>query len=450
MTNNHFVILERIRVLVKESTLLQIWNTARRGAMVAMGLAVVSSAVATLGACSWLHFGEQDETYDYRKAKTRQQPLEVPPDLSPLPKDDRFAVPTPGAAAAQKAAPAGTAAPAAPAAAAAVAAGALVAPAGPVVDPAVPAARIVREGNQRWLAVNASPEVAYATVRDVFVSQGFKIATDEPALGLLETQWAETRPTVNEDAPRNVLKRLLGAFDSNGEQNKFRARIERTAANTAEITITHRGLDEVFTSPQKDTTKWQVRPSDPELEAILLQRVALRFAAVQPAVAVAPAAGAVPVASAAVAAPQAPAAAIPATAPIATVETRVHKVTAGGYVTLQLEDDLEHTWRRVGIALDRGGFTIEDRSREKHQYSVRYLDPEYEASEKEKRGWWDRLFNADAKIPEQQFQIAMAPNGAPGSTAGPITVVEVHDRDGKPDNGPTARRILDQLMEDLR
>jgi outer membrane protein assembly factor BamC len=437
------VISGTVQDLVKEFTLLQIWKAARRGAMMGVGLAVVTSAVATLGACSWLHIGSQDEAYDYRKAKTRQQPLDVPPDLTPLPKDERFSVPTASAAAGQKPAAAGDMGAPAPAVAPSLASpaaplaapGALVAPAGQAVDPAVAAARIVREGNQRWLAVNASPEVAYATVRDVFVSQGFKIAVDDPALGLIETEWAETRPKLNEDVARNALRRLLGAFDSNGEQNKFRARIERTPANTAEITITHRGLDEVFTSPQKDTTKWQVRAPDPELEAILLQRVALRFAAVQPAVAVAPAPAAVAPAAATV-----PAA---AAAPVTVVDARVHKVTAGGYVTLQIEDDLDHAWRRVGIALDRGGFTIADRNRDKHQYSVRYLDPEYEASEKEKRGWWDRLFNADAKIPEQEFLIAITSSGA-------VSVVEVRGKDGKSDNGPTARHIVDQLEEDLR
>ena len=425
--------------------MLQIWKAARRGAMVGAGLVMMSGTVATLGACSWLHIGSQDEAYDYRKAQARQQPLDVPPDLTPLPKDERFSLPS--AASAQKPAVA-QAAVSAPALASApvpvIAPGTLAAPAGQAVDPSIPAARIVREGSQRWLAVNASPEVAYATVRDVLVSQGFKIAIDDPALGLLETEWAETRPKVNEDVPRTAIKRLLGAFDSNGEQNKFRARIERTPTNTAEITITHRGLDEVYTSPQKDTTKWQVRAPDPELEAILLQRVALRFAAVQPAVAVAPApAIAVAVASTSAAAPAAAVAPAVPGVPATIVESRVHKITAGGYVTLQIEDDLEHAWRRVGIALDRRGFTIEDRSREKHQFSVRYLDPEYEASEKEKRGWWDRVFNSDAKIPEQEFLISVTRDGV-------VSVVEVRGKDGKSDNGPTARRIVDQLEEDLR
>ena len=404
------------------------FKAAARGGSAAIARVLAGVAILALGGCSWLHFGEQDDAYDYRKAKTRQEPLEVPPDLTPLSKDERYSVP--GAA---------TAAPAKPAAAAApevaVAAGA-VAPAGSVVAPAVAAAHIVRDGNQRWLAVDTSPEIAYATVRDVLVSQGYKIAIDEPAVGLLETEWSETRPKANEDAVRGLLQRVLGSFDSNGEQNKFRARIERTKNNTAEITISHRGLEEVFTSSMKDTTKWQARPSDPELEALLLQRIALRFAPVQPQlVAVAPAAASAAVATAAVTGPSA---ALGAAEP-----ARAHKVNAGGATTLQLEDDLEHSWRRVGIALDRAGFTIEDRSREHHQYTVRYLDPDYEVREKEKRSWWDRMFNADAKVAEQEFQIVLQATST-------VTAVDVRDKDGHIDNSSTAQHILDQLLEQLR
>jgi len=408
------------------------FKAAARGGSAAVARLLAGVAILAIGGCSWLHFGEQDDAYDYRKAKTRQEPLEVPPDLTPLSKDDRYSVP--GATTGAAAKPAAAAAPAAGAVPEVAAVG--VAPAGIVVAPTVAAAHIVRDGNQRWLAVDTSPEIAYATVRDVLVSQGYKIAIDEPAVGLLETEWSETRPKANEDAVRGLLQRVLGSFDSNGEQNKFRARIERTKNNTAEITISHRGLEEVFTSSMKDTTKWQARPSDPELEAVLLQRIALRFAPVQPQlVAVAPAASAAAVAPAA--APGA--AAVPAT----TEQARAHKVNAGGTTTLQLEDDLEHSWRRVGIALDRAGFTIEDRSREHHQYTVRYLDPDYEAREKEKRGWWDRMFNSDAKVPEQEFQIVLQATST-------VTAVDVRDKDGHIDNSSTAQHILDQLLEQLR
>jgi len=414
----------------------------------ALALVIGLSVFAT--GCSWLHFGESDDnTYDYRKSKPRQEPLEVPPDLSQLPKDERFALPsastagTAGASSAggAKPAPAAVAGPAAnPAPVAAVAAGDAtgIAPAGLQVAPATPGARIVRDGSQRWLAVDASPEVAYATIKDLWVSMGLKIQVDEPLIGLLQTNWTEIRPKVDEDSLRNGLHKLLGAFDSNGERNMYTARIERTPRNTADITITHRGMVEVYTSRQQDNTVWQYRPSDPELEAEMLQRVAERFAPAPPlrvavADSVAAPAGAAPAAAAVPAVP---------TTDI-TPPSRVHKVTAGGQVTLQVEDGLDNTWRRVGIALDRGGFTIAERHRDRNVYAVRYLDPDYEASEREKRSWWDRVFNSDAKVPEQQFLIAVRANG-------PSTSVEVQDKDGHPDASPTALRIIDQLAEQLR
>jgi len=432
---------------------LRILRAVRRGGMVAVGMVMVMGSAASISSCSWLHFG-QDETYDYRKAKVRQQPLDVPPDLSPLPKEERFQLPvgatsaaTSGASSAAGAgAASGTGAGAGTAPAAALAA----APAGLVVAPPPAGAHIVRVGNQRWLAVDATPEVAYATVKELWSGMGLAIAVDEPLVGLLETGWSEYRPDVKEDIVRSGLQRVLGAFTSSGERNKYRARIERTAANTAEITITHRGLEEVFTSPANDSTKWQARKPDPELEAVMLQRLALRFVpahALRVAVApeVAPAAPAVvPAAGAALSAPVAPTTAAAATEPAAVSVSapRVHKVTVGGTVTLQMEDTLEHTYRKVGAALDRLGFTIESRSREKGQYAVRYLDPEYEASEREKKNWWDRIFNSEAKIPEQQFQIV-------ASASGPLTVIEVQDKDGRADGSATSRHILDQLLEQL-
>jgi outer membrane protein assembly factor BamC len=312
-----------------------------------------------------------------------------------------------------------------------------------IVAPAVPGARIVRDGDQRWLEVNASPELAYSTIKEMWTGMGYKIEVDEPALGLVETNWSEVRPEVKEDALRNGLHRVFGAFDSNGERNKFRARIERTPGNTSIITITNKELEEVYDSPAKDSTKWQYHAPDPELEAAMLQRLALHFMPVQPfAVAVAPAA--LPAAGAPAAPASAPAATQPAPAvQESSINPGVHKVTAAGVVSLQVEDSLERTWRRVGIALDRGGFTVEDRRRDKGSYSVRYLDPDYEQAERERKSWWDKIFNSDAKVPEQQFQIVMSANGA-------ITAVEIQDKDGKPDSSDTAKHILDQIMEQLR
>ena len=469
--------------------MLQIFSTMRRERLAAVWLALWIGGTGLLGGCSWLHFGSSDEeSYDYRKSKPRQDPLDVPPDLSQLPKDDRFALPTaasaskstttattatPAAAStgtaaastgAAAAAPAATSAAAsttpsatstntgqallqaasAPASAAAPVANAdaapQIVPAAMAVSPAEPRARILHEGNARWLAVDVSPELAYTTLKEMWTGMGYKIQKDEPLVGIVETDWSETRPEINEDAIRNGLHKAFGAFDSNGERNKFRARIERTSANTTEITITNRGMVEIVTGIYHDSSKWQARPPDPELEAEMLHRLALRFAPAQPLrVAVASESAA---AAAAAAAPSA-AATVPGENAAVTASSRVHRVASGGSMTLQVEDTLDHTWRQVGMALDRGGFTVEERRRDKNVYAVRYLDPDYEASEREKRSWWNRVFNADAKVPEQQFLIAMTANGA-------TTVVEVQDKEGRPDSGATAKRILDQLMEQLR
>lgn len=433
----------------------------------AAGTALWVLGSALLGGCSWFHFGTPDEdTYDYRKSKPRQEPLDVPPDLSQLPKDDRFALPSASAPAApaagaptdksgQGAAPAAqtvaptaqtvapaaqTVAPAPAAAPPAVAAGPIAA-AGVVVAPNAPNARIEREGSTRWLAVDVSPEIAYTTIKDLWTSLGYPIKRDDPLVGIVETDWVEVHEEIREDAIRNSLHRALGAFDSNGDRSKFRARIERTASNTSVITITHQAMVEIVTGVYHDSSKWQRAPGDPELEAEMLRRLALRFTPAQPLrVAVATESSAAAASAAAVAGAAAPAAA--AAVPTTATE-RVHKVNAGGVTVLQVEDSMDRTWRMVGVALDRGGFTVEERRRDQHVYAVRYLDPDYEASEREKKSWWDRLFNSDAKIPEQKFLIALSANGA-------TTVVEVQDKDGRPDSGPTSRRIIDQLLEQMR
>ena len=46
-----------------------------------------------------------------------------------------------------------------------------------------------------------------------------------------------------------------------------------TSAAGSEVYITHRGVQEVYTNTTKDSTVWQPRPSDPQLEATFLARL---------------------------------------------------------------------------------------------------------------------------------------------------------------------------------
>ncbi|MCS7100801.1 MAG: outer membrane protein assembly factor BamC [Burkholderiaceae bacterium] len=369
-----------------------------RGSRALCSLAPLAAALLAAG-CGSLAITDK---IDYGSVAP-QRPLEVPPDLTPLPRDDRFQVPT--AASVQKS----------PAAAAR----------GDAVAPPVAVARIERDGSQRWLAVDVPPEQAFEQVKALFQSVGLAIEREDPQLGIVETVWAENRARLPQDFIRRTIGRLLDSVYSTNELDKYRARIERTPKGTSEVYISHRGMVEVYTSDARERTIWQPRPSEPELEAEMLARLRLRFL---PGASVGQA-GATPVAVTAAAPAQPP--------PIA----RLVKDAEGARVIV--DEPFDRAWRRVGLALDRGGFTVEDRDRARGIFFVRYIDPEYEARERGKQGLLSRLFGRDAKVEPQQFRVALtARDGA--------TEVRVLDRDGKPETGATGSKILGQVTEQLR
>ncbi len=386
-------------------------------------MAVLAVTLASLLAAGCSSLGISNDKIDYKGVEA-QRPLDIPPDLTPLQGNDRFAVPgvvtASGVAQQQPARP--------------VAGGATA------VAPNAPIARIERAGNQRYLAVDVPPEQAYQVVREFWPSQGLKLERDEAALGIVETVWAENRAKLPQDIIRRTIGRVFDGLYSTGEQDKFRTRIERTAKNTSEIYISHRGMVEVYTNQARDTTRWQPRDADPELEAEFLQRLLLRFA---PQAATTTAA----------AAPAAPAAAVPAAAPAtagaaaASVQTvRIVNGNDGRIARLEIDEPFDRAWRRVGLGLDRGGYTVEDRDRTNGVYFVRYLDPEYEAREREKQGFLSKIFGGDAKVPAQQFRIQLG-SGAAGSSASTVTLL---NKDGKPEASSTGDKILKQLSEQLR
>ena len=220
-----------------------------------------------LSGCSWTGSFLQSDKVAYETAQQSRTPLEVPPDLSQLPRDDRFLVPerpqTITASGQQQAVRSGSAA-------VPTAATSSVVPGGVV-------AKIERQGNQRWLAVNLPPERVWQVLVDFWPTVGLSVEKSDAATGILETAWAENRAKLPQDIIRRTLGRLLDSVYSTGEMDKYRARVERTPQNTSEIFVSHRGMIEVFTTSAQDQTKWQPRPSDPELEAEILQRLLVKF-----------------------------------------------------------------------------------------------------------------------------------------------------------------------------
>jgi outer membrane protein assembly factor BamC len=370
------------------------------------------------------------EKVDYGAAATAQtKGLEVPPDLSQLARDTRYQTrggAISAAAAASAPAPAGATAPRGTAAAAAVVPTVALSTAGDV--------RIERQGQLRWLVATKTPEQLWPAVRAFWEANGFRILVDNPAAGIMETNWSENRAKLPKDAVSNFLGGLLRDFYDTGERDLFRTRIERSAAGS-EIYISHRGAQEVYTS-DRETTDWRGRPNDPELEAEMLSRLMLALGGVAPSTTMAALPAAAPAPATATGTVPPAAAAAPA------APSRARLLTTPGLAALELDEPFDRAWRQVGLALDRGGFTVEDRDRASGLYYVRYVDPKYAGQEGP--SFWARMFG-DTSNPQAPVRYRVALKSEGGKTR-----VSVLTSAGETDVGENGQRIVGALVNELR
>jgi outer membrane protein assembly factor BamC len=343
---------------------------------------------------------------DYKSAGSLP-PLEIPPDLTTPSRDNRYAVPEAGKSTAtlsgyqadrSQQAKAGNTS----------------------VLPNVDKMRIERAGTQRWLVVQEPPEKLWGLVKDFWLENGFLVQLEVAEAGVMETDWAENRAKIPQDMVRSALGKLLDQVYSTPERDKFRTRLERTPDGSSEIYVSHRGMIEVYVTEGKDKTMWQPRPADPELEAEFLRRLMVRLGARDDQAKQTVAAAAQP--------------------------TRASLGKSGdGRELLQVQEPFDRAWRRVGLALDRVGFTVEDRDRQKGLYFVRYADPEA-GMNKKKEGFIDKLAfwrSDDPKVKAEQYRVQVR-----GASVNSEVVVLA--KDGSADQSATARRILSLLHEQLK
>lgn len=382
-------------------------------------VALTLSCALALGACAGAFEGKK---IDYKSAQSRPLPkLEVPPDLATPGKGTRYSLPDAdgGRAPATYSEYESTRAnrPAAPATAN-----------GQPVLPVQDKVTLERAGGQRWLRVALPPEQLWPVLREFWQENGFLIVREDAAIGLMETDWAENRAKIPREGITGMINRALDRVVSFPERDKFRTRLERSADGQAtEIYISHRGMAEVYRTAdnQERSTVWQVRPVDPELEAEFLQRVAVRLGV-----------------------DTAQAVALVKDTPAAGGATQVPKraLTSADGTTVKLDENFDRAWRRVGLALDRVGFMVEDRDRAGGLYFVRYQDPDApkaKPSALSKLAFWRT--EEGPKTAEQYRVLVKAPTA--GSTGTEVRVVD--EKGGTRDN-PTAKRIIGLLAEQLR
>lgn len=382
---------------------------SRHPTTLALG-ATLSVALLTSG-CSALDNALSGDKVDYKTSGAKTVRLDVPPDLSQLPGQTRYGQISTGPVSASSLAR-DTAR-----AEAAVAPGAAVAPSTQGV------VKLERQGQTRWLAVALPPEKVWDETEAFWDEMGFELTTNRRDIGLMETNWAENRRKVPEGGIRNLLGRVFEALYDSGERDQYRTRIERAANGTTEVYITHRGMTEEYVDARKEQTTWKARPSNPDLEAEMLSRLMARLGAPKEAVAAAKAE-----------------AAQPATSVAESKSAAIAALDASG-TGLSVEADFDTSWRRVGLALDRSGFTVENRDRKQGFYEVRLSSTDPQA---QKPGFFSRLFGS-SKNEESLSRYRVEVSGQSRAQ----TLVRVTDEKGQATSTATARRIAKLLVDEL-
>ena len=377
------------------------------------------SLALALSACSSVEQALGDKV-DYKANAQKTANLEVPPDLTPLQRDGRYkpqrgqAVTASGMATLQQEQ--------------------AKEEANPLVAPnQVGNIRVERQGQERWLVVPLPPEQVWQQVKDFWTDAGFNLTVENPVAGVMETDWKENRARLPDDIIRRTLGKVLDSIFDSGFRDRFRTRIERVGENT-EIYVSHKAIEEMARGGPADGFKWETRPADPQLEAEILTRIMVRLGsreeqAKKAVESAKPAAAASAASSAAVKSPTS------AERPLAP------GVSVKGDV-LTVQDNFERSWRRVGLALDRTGFTVEDRDRSLGLYFLRWLDPR--GAGKEEPNWLVKLFKGDdlTRFPKQ-LRLKL-------STVGDSTQVRVLLNDGQAAPADLAGKFLTQLAPELR
>lgn len=344
--------------------------------------------------------GLEDYSIEYKKSK-QVDTLELPPDLSSSRIDDSMVVPGGGSATYSE-----------------INSGNRVARRNSGILPKQEDIRVERDGDKRWLVINGPVEQVWAKVREFWIDLGFLLTMENPQIGIMETDWKENRADIPQDFIRSILSTVLESAYSAPTRDSFRVRLERgESSGQTEVFISHRGVLEKVSG---ETTVWETRPAEPDLEAEMLRRLMIFMGTEDQK-----------------------ARARLAKSGRGAIRARLIKDRSGDAL-VDYRAGYPRAWRVVGLALDRVGFTVEDRDRSNGIYYVRYSDPLKDMKSEEKGILSSLIFwGSDEKPSEDQYQVTLIGDEA-------STQILVMDKDGRRDRSNTAGRILTLIYEQIR
>ena len=292
------------------------------------------------------------------------------------------------------------------------------------VLPAIDKIEVRRDGNRRWLEIQAPPSDVWFKMVEFWQQNGILMQEQDPGSGVMRTAWLENRADIKSDFITDAVRGVFDGLYSASTRDQFRVRIERgERPGTTELYLTHFGMEQEIKKGPTGTSEqevWVPRANDPEIEAEMLRKIVAFLGASDKK------------AQQDLAKKGADAA------------PRAQLVQGGGRAQLRIDDDFARAWRSVGHTLDRVGFAVEDRDRSRGIYYVRYSDPNAGQPEK---GWLSKLafWSSDTKVDKAaRFQVRLVETGEKQTT------VDVLNDKGVEETSETAVRILTLIREQLR
>ena len=358
---------------------------------------IILAVSTALSACSSNHLKTTQADYESENKKAATA-LEIPPDLRDPNQGNLYSLPGENASAQN----------------------------GGNVLTQVKNARIERSGNQRWLVISDKDATEiWSLLRTFWQESGFTIYSEEPKIGVMETDWAENRAKLAHQGLRKLFDKVgLGGVYSTSERDKFLIRMEKNKQGGVDIFFSHKGLEEVYDSKNKDRTVWQPRANDPNLEAVFLSRF-MQYLGIDENVA----------------------------------QQQVQKKQDDnqGTAFAKLEQDsvwiagsAERNVNRVASALDRIGLTVREFVAERGTFIVQPAPKESDvirAAEK-KTGLFSKWFGKDKQskdepeaIPQMLVALEAVENGQR---------IHLLNQDGKPYNGENKGIWLQNIYRELR
>jgi len=355
-------------------------------------LFVVGLVSLALTACS----STTSVKIDYRSAST-QAPLEVPPDLTKLPSDASENADTYSAYAAERqTAKIGTG----------------------TILPDFNNIQLERDGDIRWIRVKKDKKELWVDVKNFLGDIGLSIQSENPATGIIETDWAENRAGYGQGS--GFFTKLLHSFDDSGERDKYRIRMEDDPqSGWYDVYIAHQGLVEKVTSGGGDSveqTAWTRRPSDPGLEAEMFRLFMVYLGVDTKKAGEMLASG------------------------IRKARAVLENDAQGGTRHILVKASLVRTQKRLETTLDRMGAETVASEDGGSLLTITYLLPKEE--QVNKSGFISRLFQG-GKRKAGSYRIRINSNGDQ-------TELHLVDKAGKPDTSERARELLEILFDRLK